>query len=260
MQNDWTKVLGFPGYRVYQQEIDEEHQQLKLWIRRKRGNRSMTCAGCGRRVHKMHEVYEREIRDLPCFEYQTTVVVELYRVDCPACGLKAGKVPQLPSKSPYSKRFEDAVGQSCESASARQPARRTGLAESAVRGIDLRYLERCEARRRKPPLRHMGVDELYRGKKDKFLTVVCNLETAELKPATSVSFIPGQADGGDQRRFLAVQRVKKVKSGRSVRFSLRAEKIQNAVRNALVRGPQFVDALPQRICDRSAEFMTECRE
>src|ERR1017187_7302513 len=50
MENDWTKVLGFPGYRVYQQEIDEEHQQLKLWIRRKRGNRSMTCAGCGRRV------------------------------------------------------------------------------------------------------------------------------------------------------------------------------------------------------------------
>src|ERR1022692_4544830 len=99
MENDWTKVLGFPGYRVYQQEIDEEHQQLKLWIRRKRGNRSMRlihhlscwcsssirrkrgnrsmpCAGCGRRVHKMHEVYEREIRDLPCFEYQTTVVVE----------------------------------------------------------------------------------------------------------------------------------------------------------------------------------------
>jgi hypothetical protein len=27
MENDWTKVLGFPGYRVYQQEIDEEHQQ-----------------------------------------------------------------------------------------------------------------------------------------------------------------------------------------------------------------------------------------
>src|ERR1039457_7216515 len=49
----------------------------------------------------------------------------------------------------------------------------------AVRGIDLRYLERCEASRRKPPLRHMGVDELYQGKRDKFLTVVCNLETAE---------------------------------------------------------------------------------
>src|ERR1039458_7957269 len=43
-----------------------------------------------------------------------------------------------------------------------------GLAQSTVRDIDLRYLERCEASRRKPPLRHMGVDELYQGKRDKF--------------------------------------------------------------------------------------------
>src|ERR1022692_4555110 len=129
MENDWTKVLGFPGYRVYKQEIDEEHKHLKLWIRRKRGNCSLICAGCGRRVHQMHEVYDREIRDLPVFEYQSTVVVELYRVNCPACGVKAEKVPQLPSKSPYSKRFEDAVGQACESAS----ARRMGQKQRALR-------------------------------------------------------------------------------------------------------------------------------
>jgi transposase len=71
------------------------------------------------------------------------------------------------------------VGQACESASARQVARRIELAESTVRAIDLRYLERWEAKRRQPPLRQMGVDEIYRGKKDKFLTVVCNLETGE---------------------------------------------------------------------------------
>src|ERR1035437_4539553 len=54
-----------------------------------------------------------------------------------------------------------------------------GLAESTVRAIDLRYLERWEAKRRQTPLRQMGVDEIYRGKKDKFLTVVCNLDTGE---------------------------------------------------------------------------------
>ena len=78
-----------------------------------------------------------------------------------------------------SKRFEDAVGQACEVAAARQVARQMGMADSTVRGIDLRYLERWEANRRKPVLRHIGVDEIYKGKKDKFLTVVCNLETAE---------------------------------------------------------------------------------
>ena len=98
---------------------------------------------------------------------------------CPRCGFRAEKVTQLPSKAPYSKRFEEAVGQACESAAVRQVARRMGLAESTVRAIDLRYLERWEAKRRLPPLRHLGVDELCRGKKDKFLTVVCNLDTGE---------------------------------------------------------------------------------
>jgi transposase len=96
---------------VWQSEIDEPAKQLKLWVRRKRGHRALICSGCGRRVHEIAAVYEREVRDLRCFEYRTTVVIELYRVKCPDCGLKAEKVPQLPSKAPFSKRFEDAVGQ-----------------------------------------------------------------------------------------------------------------------------------------------------
>jgi hypothetical protein len=103
----------------------------------------------------------------------------VYRVKCPACGVKIEKVPLLPGKAPFSRRFEDAVGLSCESAAARQVARRLGLAESPVRAIDLRYLERWDAKRRSPPLHQTGVDELYRGKKDKFLRVACNLETGE---------------------------------------------------------------------------------
>jgi transposase len=97
----------------------------------------------------------------------------------PFSAARAEKVAQLPSKAPYSKRFEEAVGQACESAAARQVARRMELAASTVRAIDQRCLERWDAKRRQPPLRQMGVDEIYRGKKGKFLTVVGNLETGE---------------------------------------------------------------------------------
>jgi transposase len=48
-----------------------------------------------------------------------------------------------------------------------------------VRAIDLRYLERWSRYRKKPALRQMGVDEIYLGKKTKFVTVVSNLETGE---------------------------------------------------------------------------------
>ena len=207
---DWTRILGWPGYRVWRSEIDEPAKRLKLWVRRKRGNRALICSGCGRRVHEIAAVYEREVRDLPCFEYRTTVVIELYRVKCPDCGLKAEKVPQLPSKAPFSKRFEDAVGQACESAAARRVAKQFGLAESTVRGIDLRYLERWAASRRKPALRQMGVDEIHLGKKQKFLTVVSNLDTGEplwfgreRKKETLDEFFQTELSAGQRMRITA---------------------------------------------------------
>ncbi len=137
------------------------------------------CSGCGRKLSEAYDTYEREVRDLPCFEFRTTVVVELYRVRCPDCGVKTEKVPQLPSKAPFSKRFEDAVGMACESAAVRRVARQFGLVSSTVRAIDLRYLKRWAVGRRRPALRQMGVDEIYLGKKQKFLTVVSNLQTGE---------------------------------------------------------------------------------
>ena len=177
--NDWTRVLGWPGFKVYRHEIDEPGKRLKLWVRRKRANKSLVCSGCGKPTGEIVASYEREVRDLPCFEYLTTVVVELYRLRCPDCGVKAERVPLLPSKAPFSQRFEDAVGQACESAAASRVARQFGLAASTVRAIDQRYLKRWAATRRKPALRQMGVDEIFVGKKQKFITVVSNLETAE---------------------------------------------------------------------------------
>ena len=177
--NEFTRILQWPGYRVYRHALDEKNKILGLWVRRKRGNRKLECSGCGRKFREAYDARERAVRDLPWSTFTTTVHIEVYRVKCPNCGVKIEKVPLLPSQAPFSQRFEDAVGQACESAAARQVARRFGLAESTVRAIDLRYLERWEAARRRPALRQMGVDEIHMGKKEKFLTVVCNLETGE---------------------------------------------------------------------------------
>ena len=127
----------------------------------------------------MESRWEREIRDVPWSVYRATVVVEVHRVRCPECGVRVEKIEQLPSKAPFSKRFEEIVGQACESAAASQVARRFQLAETTVRAIDMRYLERWDQHRRKLALKQMGVDEIYRRKNDKFLTVVSNLETGE---------------------------------------------------------------------------------
>ena len=158
--NELARILSWPGYRVYRHEIDEKAKTLKLWVRRKRGNRKIECGGCGRKFTEIYDVSERAVRDLPWSEFRVTVFIEVYRVKCPDCGVKREKVPLLPSKAPFSKRFEEAVGLACESAPVRRVARQFGLAESTVRAIDLRYLERWSRARRKPALRQMGVDEI----------------------------------------------------------------------------------------------------
>lgn len=178
-EREYTTILDWPGYRVYRHEIDEKMRTLKLWVRRKRGNKILICSKCGGRCTKIEEVRQREVRDLPWRKYQTIVVVEFYRVRCPGCGLKVEIVPQLPSKAPFSKDFEDAVGMACEAAAVRQVSRQFGVAATTVRSIDKRYLERWVRSRKKPVLRQMGVDEIYLGKSQKFLTVVSDLETGE---------------------------------------------------------------------------------
>jgi transposase len=75
-QKDWTKILGWPGYRVYQHEINEKAKKLKLWVRRKSANQKLVCGGCGQRVHDIREICEREVRDLPWGEYAVTVMIE----------------------------------------------------------------------------------------------------------------------------------------------------------------------------------------
>ena len=65
---------------MYRQEIDDKNKTLDLWVRRKRGNRKLVCSGCGGKLDEAHEVSEREVRDLPCMEFRTTVVVDMYGI------------------------------------------------------------------------------------------------------------------------------------------------------------------------------------
>ena len=128
--------MAWPGYREYRHEVDEQAKTLKLWVRRKPIHRGFECSGCGRRLHAVYDVREREVRDLPWSVYRATVVVEVHRLRCPECGVRVERIEQLPSKAPFSKRFEEIIGQACESAAASQVARRFQLPETTVRAID----------------------------------------------------------------------------------------------------------------------------
>ena len=115
---------GVAGVQGISARTGEEGKTLKLWVRRKPVHRGFECGCCGRRLHQVHDVREREIRDLRWSVYRATVVVEVHRLRCPDCGVRVEKIEQLPSKAPFRKRFEEIVGEACESAAGSQVARR----------------------------------------------------------------------------------------------------------------------------------------
>src|SRR5580693_10685679 len=98
--NEFTRILDWPGYRVFQHEIDETTKTLRLWVRRKRGNRKLICSGCGRKFSDAHDFREREVRDLPWGEYRTTVIIEVYRLCCPQCGVRLRRCRNCRVKRP----------------------------------------------------------------------------------------------------------------------------------------------------------------
>ena len=113
---------------MYRHEIDEKNKTLGTVGAAQAREPQTGVFRLRAQVQRAYDCRERAVRDLPWSEFKTAVDIEVYRVKCPDCGVKVEKVPLLPSKAPFSKRFEDAVGQACESAAARQVARRFGLA------------------------------------------------------------------------------------------------------------------------------------
>jgi ribosomal protein L34E len=69
--NEFTRILQWPGYRVYRNKIDEKNKLLELWVRRKRGNRKLECSGCGRKFSDVNDCRERAVRDLPWSDHST---------------------------------------------------------------------------------------------------------------------------------------------------------------------------------------------
>ena len=74
--NEFTKVLGWPGYRVFRHEIDEIAKTLRLWVRRKRGNCKLICSGCGSKYTDAHDCNVRDVRDAWHREGQTLAAAD----------------------------------------------------------------------------------------------------------------------------------------------------------------------------------------
>lgn len=173
-----SRILRVIGYGVYRTVFDEEASTATLWIRQTAKELSFTCSGCGIGAREVHDVHERRVRDLPWGAWKVFLVVEVHRVRCRRCGVKVERLEFVEGKHPYTRRFSEAVGRDCEDTAVTRVASKWGLSAQTVRRIDKRTLVAWRARRKRTPLRQMGVDELF-WRKGKCLTIVSDLELGE---------------------------------------------------------------------------------
>ena len=55
------------------------------------GKSEVECSGCGRKFTVRYDISERAVPDLPWSRFTATVFVDIYRVNCPDCGVKREK-------------------------------------------------------------------------------------------------------------------------------------------------------------------------
>lgn len=174
-----SRILRLPGYGAYAWEADEVTGVLWLSIRQTTATPYYVCGGCGISVRDVHSGTERRLRDLPWGVWRVWLRVEVHRVRCRRCGVRTERLPFVTGKAHSTTRLAAAVARDCEAAPVSRVARRWHVPPETARRMDKRVLRRWATERPRKPLRYLGVDEIYLGKRDKFLTIVSDLDRGE---------------------------------------------------------------------------------
>ncbi|MCM2681551.1 ISL3 family transposase [Echinimonas agarilytica] len=163
--------LSSPWF-VSEVQLDEQSAQIIVHIERDKSVAAQ-CPSCGQSAPK-YDTRRRSWRHLDTCQFQTIVVADVPRVNCPHHGCLTTKVPWAEDKSRYTAMFEGYVIQWLKQASIYAVSKQMKLSWSAIDGIMARAVQRGLARRHQLDTRQLAVDEVSFKKGHDYVTVVSN--------------------------------------------------------------------------------------
>jgi transposase len=180
-QRECTRTQGLEAYRVEQVEweADGPQAQLRIWLQR-RGIHGHACSGCGRRTRQVRDAKLRTWDDLPWAAYRVTLIYRQRRVRCRACGIRSERIAFAGPKARITRRLRQVIGLDCQSMPTSHAAVRHGVSWSKARRAERAFLAEWDRERPKPRPRHLGADEIHRGKRQRFYTVLSDLVHGEV--------------------------------------------------------------------------------
>lgn len=150
-----------------------------IWIER-RGIRGYQCSRCGRRTWRVRDAKVRTWEDLPWATHRVTLVYAQRRVRCRTCGIRTERVGFADGHARITRRLRQLIGLDCQSMPTSHAAVRHGISWSKARRAEKAFLTDWDRRRPRRRPRHLGADDIHRGKRQKFYTVLSDLVHGEV--------------------------------------------------------------------------------
>ena len=180
-QRNCTWILGLAGVRVVTTESDGEAVDSRVTIRiERRGSRGYGCSGCGRRTRRVRSARDRTWDDLPWASHPVTLIYAQRRVRCRQCGIRTEAIAFADAKARVTRRLRQQIGVDCQSMPTSHAAVRHGVSWGQARRAEHAFLREWDAHRPRRRPRHLGADEIHRGKAQKFYTVLSDLVHGEV--------------------------------------------------------------------------------
>ena len=179
--HECTRILDLEGFRVKTIEWMTEESRLRIRIGiERRGLRRYECSGCRRRTGHVRDAKERTWDDLPWAAHAVTLVYQQRRVVCRTCGIRTERVAFAAPRARITRRLRQLIGLDCQSMPTSHAAVRHAVSWSKARRAEKAFLSEWDATRPKRRTRHLGADEIHRGKAQKFHTVLSDLVQGEV--------------------------------------------------------------------------------
>jgi len=180
-QRDCTWILGLPGFRVVELIGDQTDASGRIQVRVERqGPPRYPCSGCGRRTRKVRSARDRTWDDLPWAGHAVTLIYRQRRVRCRHCGIRTEQVLFADAKARVTRRLRQQIGVDCQSMPTSHAAVRHGVSWGKARRAEQAFLADWDRTRSRRQPRHLGLDEIHRGKGQHVWTVLSGIVHGEV--------------------------------------------------------------------------------
>ncbi len=176
-----TKILGLASYRVTEVHFEDDTPKGRLWFDIERcGRRARVCSGCRRPTSKRRDWKIRTWEDLTWAGHPVTLIGTISRLCCPRCGIRTERVPFADPKARVTRRLQTHIGVDCQSMPTSHAAARHRVSWGRANRAQKAFLAGWDRSRPRHRPRHLGADEIQRGRGQRYWTVLSDLVRGEV--------------------------------------------------------------------------------